>query len=131
LSLELPDERQKLPLPNPIGLHSLPSSLSSDLGNSCDPPQCCLLPLLVSSGQKARGCGNMMDNGLFFPHCNAMAWIGTAERTLPEQTIMWANAQHDGRPGECTWCPLFNAAKFGRCLILECCAVMLPRRETR
>jgi len=26
---------------------------------------------------------------------------------------MWANAQRDGRPAECRWCPLFNAAKFG------------------
>ena len=26
---------------------------------------------------------------------------------------MWANAQHDGRPAEYSWRPLFNAAKFG------------------
>jgi len=26
---------------------------------------------------------------------------------------MWASAQHDGRPAEYKWCPLFNAAKFG------------------
>jgi len=26
---------------------------------------------------------------------------------------MWANAQRDGRPAECKWRPLFNAAKFG------------------
>jgi len=26
---------------------------------------------------------------------------------------MWANAQRDGRPAECMWRPLFNAAKFG------------------
>jgi len=26
---------------------------------------------------------------------------------------MWANAQHDGRPAEYRWRPLFNAAKFG------------------
>jgi len=26
---------------------------------------------------------------------------------------MWANAQHDGRPVEYRWRPLFNAAKFG------------------
>jgi len=25
---------------------------------------------------------------------------------------MWANAQHDARPAEHTWRPLFNAAKF-------------------
>ena len=26
------------------------------------------------------------------------------------QLEMWANAQRDGRPTECRWCPLFNAA---------------------
>jgi len=26
---------------------------------------------------------------------------------------MWANAQHDGRPAEHRWRPLFNAVKFG------------------
>jgi len=26
---------------------------------------------------------------------------------------MWADAQHDGRPAEYQWRPLFNAAKFG------------------
>jgi len=44
---------------------------------------------------------------------------------------MWANAQHDGRPAEHRWRPLFNAAKFGWRSPLDCCAVMLPRRETR
>jgi len=44
---------------------------------------------------------------------------------------MWANAQRDGRPAEYRWCPLFNTAKFGWRLILECRAVTLPRRETR
>jgi len=44
---------------------------------------------------------------------------------------MWANAQRDGRPAEYTWCPLFNAAKFGWRQLLECRAVTLPRHETR
>jgi len=44
---------------------------------------------------------------------------------------MWANAKRDGRPAEYRWRPLFNAAKFGWRLILECRAVRLPRRETR
>jgi len=43
---------------------------------------------------------------------------------------MWANAQRDGRPAECRWRPLLNAAKFGWCPILECRAVMLSRSET-
>jgi len=30
-----------------------------------------------------------------------------------QQLEMWANAQHDGRPAEYRWRPLFNAAKFG------------------
>ena len=46
-------------------------------------------------------------------------------------TRMWANAQRDGRPAEYRWRPLFNAAKFGWRPLLECRAVMLPRRETR
>jgi len=44
---------------------------------------------------------------------------------------MCANAQRDGRPAEHTWRPLFNAAKFGWRSLLYCCAVTLPRRETR
>ena len=45
---------------------------------------------------------------------------------------MWANAQRDGRSAEYRWHPLFNAAKFGCRPLLECCcAVTLPRRETR
>jgi len=37
----------------------------------------------------------------------------------------------DGRPAEYRWRPLFNAAKFGWHPLLECRAVMLPRRKTR
>ena len=33
--------------------------------------------------------------------------------TRVDTTRMWANAQRDGRPAECRWRPLFNAAKFG------------------
>ena len=44
---------------------------------------------------------------------------------------MWVNAQRDGRPAEYRRRPLFNAAKFGWCPLLECRAVTLPRRETR
>ena len=47
-----------------------------------------------------------------------------------EETRMWANDQRDGRPAKCRWRPLFNAAKFGWSPLLECRAVMLPRRET-
>jgi len=43
---------------------------------------------------------------------------------------MWANAQHDGLPAEYRWRPLFNAAKFGWCPLLECRTVTLPRCET-
>jgi len=46
-------------------------------------------------------------------------------------TRVWANAQCDGRPAEYRRRPLFNAAKFGWRPILECRAVMLPKRETR
>jgi len=44
---------------------------------------------------------------------------------------MWANVPRDGRPAEYRWRPLFNAAKFGWRPILECRAVMLPRRDRR
>jgi len=44
---------------------------------------------------------------------------------------MWANAQRDGHSAEYRWRPLFDAAKFGWRPLLECCAVTLPRRETR
>ena len=41
---------------------------------------------------------------------------------------MGANAERDGHPAEYRWHPLFNAAKFGCCSLLECRAVTLPRR---
>jgi len=44
---------------------------------------------------------------------------------------MWANTQRDGRPTEYRWRHLFNAAKFDWRPLLQCRAVMLPRRETR
>ena len=48
-----------------------------------------------------------------------------------DQTRMWANAQRDGRPSECSWRPVFNAANFGWRPLIECRAETLPRRETR
>jgi len=45
-------------------------------------------------------------------------------------TRMWASDQRDGRPAEHRWRPLFNAAKFGRRSLLDCCAVTRPRRKT-
>jgi len=44
---------------------------------------------------------------------------------------MCANAQRDGRPAKHRWRPLFNAAKFAWCSLLDCRAVMLPRRGSR
>jgi len=54
---------------------------------------------------------------------------------------MWANAQHDGRPGarapqKCIYCVpaqeiAKHRAKFGWLLLSEVAAVMKPRRETR
>ena len=38
---------------------------------------------------------------------------------------MWANAQRDGRHAEYRWRPLFNAAKIGWRLLLECRTVTL------
>jgi len=46
-------------------------------------------------------------------------------------TRLWANAQRDGRPADCRWRHLFNAAKFGgRRLLLECRAGTLLRLDT-
>ena len=42
-------------------------------------------------------------------------------------TRMSTNAQRDDRPAEYRWRPLFNAAKFGWCPLVECRAVTLPR----
>jgi len=53
------------------------------------------------------------------------------KRKKQDKTRMWGNAQHDDCPAEYRWRPLFNAAKFGSRPLLECHAVMLPRRETR
>jgi len=41
---------------------------------------------------------------IYFPH-----HIGL----ILKKTRMWANAQHDGRPVEYRWRPLFNNAKVG------------------
>ena len=54
-------------------------------------------------------------------------WISLKKRKLE----MWANAQHDGRPAEYRWRPMYNAAKCGWRPLLECRAVTLPRCETR
>jgi len=54
--------------------------------------------------------------------------IELSDRTITEESRMWANARHDRRPVEYRWFPLFNAAKFGRRALLECRAVTLPRR---
>ena len=43
---------------------------------------------------------------------------------------MWANAEPDGRPAEHRWRPLLNAAVWLTPTTI-CCAVTLPRQETR
>ena len=45
---------------------------------------------------------------IFSVFFNTIFW-GLIQRKLQ----MWANAEHDGRPAEHRWRPLFNAAKFG------------------
>jgi len=59
-------------------------------------------------------------------------WSVLVRWTLQKQQLeMWANAQRDGRPAEYRWRPLFNAATFGRCSLLDCHAVTMPRHEGR
>jgi len=49
-------------------------------------------------------CGSMVDIQ------SATAEIGRGKK---KETRTWADAQRHGRPAECRWRPLFNAAKFG------------------
>jgi len=42
---------------------------------------------------------------------SALNWLG--DRKTATKLEIWANAQRDGCPADYTWCPLFNAAKFG------------------
>ena len=62
---------------------------------------------------------------------NKVSYSAPARFAIQIQLQMWANAQRDGRPVEYRWRPLFNAAKFGWRPLVECHAIMLPRRETR
>ena len=49
-----------------------------------------------------------------------------------QTTVLSASCkERDGRPAKYRWRPLFNAAKFGCCPLLECRAVTLPRHKTR
>ena len=61
--------------------------------------------------------------------CSSCLCLTACRDQLQLPTRMWANAQHDGRPAEDRWRPLFNATKFGWRPLLECRAVTLPRRE--
>ena len=45
--------------------------------------------------------------------------VTTILSRITERTRMWANAQRDGRPAEYRWRPLFNAAKFSWCPLLD------------
>ena len=62
---------------------------------------------------------------------SATKTFGSISDVVPCKTTVWASAQRDGRPAEYRWRPLFNAAKFGWCPLLECRAVTLPSRVTR
>jgi len=77
-----------------------------------------------------RGVGNLAFTfeNLYFTRMNT---FGSKQMENNKLTRMWADAQHDGRPVEYRWRPLFNAAVWLTPTILECRAVMLPRRETR
>ena len=87
-------------------------------------------------GSKTVAVTAVTDNSIVvhveqWDRCVIKAWNRNRQGNTKTKTRMRANAQRDGRPAECRWCPLFNAAKFGWCHILECRAVTLPRRETR
>jgi len=86
---------------------------------------CLFIPLTSSPNSRTRCCTRQWKLKRKLPVSRLSA--------LPvlKWTRMWANAQRDGRPAEYRWHPLFNAAKFGWCPILECRAVTLPRPESR
>jgi len=65
--------------------------------------------------------------------CVKVCWSYVSKPNFEKHitTRMWANDQRDGRPAEYRWRPLFNAAKFGWCPLLKCCAVTPPRHKTR
>ena len=90
------------------------------------------LLMRTSKGTKMVSWSCVTDTGTF--SASYEHWFKTsmwqANIDKPIKTRMWASAQRDGRPAEYRWCPMFNAAKFGWCPILECRAIMLPRRET-
>jgi len=55
--------------------------------------------------------------------------VGVTRPVINQLTRMWAKAQRDGHPAEYRWHPLFNAAKFGKCPLLECHAVTLQTQN--
>jgi len=65
--------------------------------------------------------------------CCSVHTVQTCHRNIRFYLItrMWANAQRDGRPVDYRWRALFNVTKFGWHPLLECRAVMKPRRKTR
>jgi len=103
--------------------HSLILSLSTD--SWVEMPHLytgCLLP--------APSPQNWRQSSVFCPGYRVCMSVRlSADNVNP--TRMWANAQRDGRPAEHRWRPLFNAAKFGWRSLLDCCAVTLPRCESR
>ena len=87
----------------------------------------------IRSKGRARARGRTTLCTVTIPCCQgtAIAWTRIfRQHTTTHSTRMWASAQRDGRPAEYRWRPLFNAAKFGWCPLLEWRAVTLPRRET-
>ena len=61
------------------------------------------------------GLGSQKENlwGYYAGRMPLLLLTNSVSPQKPQATRMWANAQHDGRPAEYRWRPLFNAAKFG------------------
>ena len=106
--------------------------------NRCDLPACRLSPIPVLTGPIVGLETNVLP--LSQATNSLMPYLVLSENNhcsffhlmcIPYTTRMWANAQRDGRPVEHRWRPLFNAAKFGWCPLLDCRAVTLPRCDTR
>jgi len=83
----------------------------------------CLAFSAASPSLCVRACATIQRHRLIY-----FFWCSN---TKHNNTRMWANAQRDGRPADHRWRPLFNTAKFGWRLLLNCRAVTLPRLDTR
>jgi len=108
--------------PNPIHQLTDPNqpNLQPNTTTKTGYKECITLPNCRRVKAYNYGCANRVT---YF-----IGWV--LSESLNEFLTDQIDNKRNGRPAEYRWCPLFNAAKFGRRALLECRAVTLPRRET-